>query len=306
MPPRALLAICILALGTVPAAAQVVPGMPAGQSQEQGQDGSLGQGAALAASSAAVTTDAAGLVDALGMDDLLQVMRDEGLKSGDDIAAEMFPDRATALWSKMVSQIYDPVRMKAEMTADLAARLSPEQIAAVTGYYRSDAGRRIVGLELAVRKAMLEPGVEDAARDLLFAARDDGAPRLAQIDALSAVLDLVENNVMGALNANYAFYAALNDAGLFDPPRTEEEMLAEVWQEEPQVREDSDLWVHSYLLMAYEPLSDDEVAAYTAFSASDDGQALNSALFAAFDTVFTDVSRQLGLAAAQFVAGEDL
>ena len=58
--------------------------------------------------------------------------------------------------------------------------------------------------------------------------------------------------------------------------------------------------------MAYRPLSDDEIAAYTALSETPEGQALNTALFATYDAMFVTISRDLGLAAAQFMAGEDI
>ncbi|WP_116131709.1 DUF2059 domain-containing protein [Tropicimonas sp. IMCC34043] len=252
------------------------------------------------------TAGVSDLIEAMQIAPLLAVMRDEGLRSGEDIGNEMFPGRGGAAWSDQVSAIYDTDGMQAEIASILSDRLTPEQIADLVAFYRTDLGRRVVTLELDARRAMLSPSVVEASREMLVGRQADSAPRLALIEDLVAVLDLVENNVTGALNANFAFYAALNDAGAFDAPRAQADMLEEVWSEEPQIREESDAWVYSYLFMAYEPLSDTDIAEYIAFSASDAGQALNSALFAAFDTVFTDVSRQLGLAAARYMGGEDL
>ena len=58
--------------------------------------------------------------------------------------------------------------------------------------------------------------------------------------------------------------------------------------------------------MAYAPLSTEELGTYTEFSRTEAGRALNAALFAGFDTVFTDVSRQLGRAAGTELTGQDL
>jgi hypothetical protein len=61
-----------------------------------------------------------------------------------------------------------------------------------------------------------------------------------------------------------------------------------------------------YLAMAYQPLSDADLEAYIAFSRTPEGQVLNRALFAAFDALFNALSRDLGLAAARLMAGQDL
>ena len=55
-----------------------------------------------------------------------------------------------------------------------------------------------------------------------------------------------------------------------------------------------------------EPLTDEEIDSYTTLSLTSEGQALNRALFAAFDELFLTISGELGLAAAQFVGGQDI
>ena len=53
-------------------------------------------------------------------------------------------------------------------------------------------------------------------------------------------------------------------------------------------------------------LSKAELDAYIAYSESPAGQQLNAALFAAFDGVFTPVSKALGLAVARELQGQDI
>ncbi|MCF6316516.1 MAG: hypothetical protein L3J30_09595, partial [Marinosulfonomonas sp.] len=69
---------------------------------------------------------------------------------------------------------------------------------------------------------------------------------------------------------------------------------------------DTQEWLYGYLMRAYAPLSDDDLQAYIDFSATKAGHVLNAALFAGFDEVFTNVSKALGLSAAEFMQGEDL
>ena len=52
------------------------------------------------------------------------------------------------------------------------------------------------------------------------------------------------------------------------------------------------------------PLTEAELQSYVAFWESPAGQVLNAALFSAFDTVFRDVSLDLGRAAGRALRGE--
>jgi hypothetical protein len=83
-------------------------------------------------------------------------------------------------------------------------------------------------------------------------------------------------------------------------------MLSEVWAQEAQVRSDAEDWVYPFLALAHEPLSDDDLNAYIAYSETESGQILNGAMFAAFDVVFTGISEQLGAAAARLIMGQDI
>lgn len=87
---------------------------------------------------------------------------------------------------------------------------------------------------------------------------------------------------------------------------TEEQILSDVWAQEPDIRFNSTEWLYSFLLMAYAPLSDEELETYITFSESEVGQDINRALFAAFDQMFIDISRALGLASAEMMVVQDL
>ena len=131
------------------------------------------------------------------------------------------------------------------------------------------------------------------------------SPRLELLEAFNDANSLVDLNVAGALNSNFAFYRGLADGDAFEIDLPEDIMLAEIWGQEPEIREETVLWLYSYQLMAYDELSDADVQAYIDLSESPAGQALNRALFAAFDAMFEAVSYDLGAAAALFVAGEE-
>jgi hypothetical protein len=281
-----LAALCLgLALGGAP------PGLA------QGGDGGVSEARAAGAQA---------LADALGMDDLLPIMREEGLVYADELAADMFPGRTGGFWDAEVDRIYRVDRMEEAMVATLAAELDGAEIAALRDFFESDLGRRIVGLEVSARRALLDPAVEEASRAALERLRDEAPGRMALLRRFVEANDLVEQNVVGALNSNLAFYRGLADGEAFDGTLSEEDMLRDVWAQEPEIRSETVEWVYSYLGMAYRPLEDAALERYVALSETPEGVALNAALFAGFDRMFNRISRELGRAAARMMAGEDI
>ena len=196
--------------------------------------------------------------------------------------------------------------MDALLLQGMAEGMEPARIDPLISFFQTDLGQRIVQLEVSARRAMLDPSVEAAAREYLALMQDEQAPRLDMLVEFATVNDLVEANVSAALNANYAFYTGLNDAGAFGEARSEDELLREIWQQEEDIRLETELWVMSYLALAYQPLSDEEMQAYLDFSATQACLHMNAQLFAAFDIIFRIISREMGLAAAAFMAGEDI
>ena len=54
---------------------------------------------------------------------------------------------------------------------------------------------------------------------------------------------------------------------------TEEQMLNEVWGQEPAIRDDTETWVFGYMTFAYETLSDRTLEAYVDLTATSEGRA---------------------------------
>lgn len=246
------------------------------------------------------------LLDALAVGDLVEIMREEGLAYGADLEAEMFEGRGGDRWDAAVAQIYDGARMARILRESLAAELTGTDLTPLIVFFTSQDGARIVSLELSARRALLDEAVEQASIERLEEMQADQDPRLDLIGRFVEANNLVEANVAGALNSNFAFYTGLADGRAFDFDLTEEQMLEDVWGQEPEIRQETEEWLYSYLAMAYAPLSDAAMENYIAMSETPEGRALNAALFAGFDVAFTTISRELGLAAAQFIAGQDL
>lgn len=248
------------------------------------------------------------LGDILQIGEEIEIMCAEGIDYGDTLEADLFPGQGGANWRRAVAAIYDAGRMRAVFDTTLAAQLtgSEAELDAVEAFFTSERGQRILALELEARRALRDEATEEAARAAAedMAAKDD--PRLALIRRFSAVNDLVELNVSGGLNANLAFYKGMAEGGAFGEDVTEDMMLADVWAQEADLRKETEDWLFPYLSLAYRPLSDEDMQAYFDFSQTDAGQKMNAAVFAAFDAVFVGLSRDLGLAAAKQMQGEDI
>ena len=295
-------------------AAALTGGLPSGLilpqaawAQEAAPETGAAEGAATAVDPAVVAQVAA-LVETMKIADIVAILREEGVDYGRTLQADMFPDAGGQGWEASVSLIYDAPRMQEALVATVTRELaqSPQAIAEMQAFFGSELGQKVLTLEVEARRTLLDDAAQEAARIAWEDLAAGGTSRVDLLERFVAANDLVESNVMGALNANLAFYSGMQDGGAFGGEMTEEQMLTDVWAQEADVRQQTTEWLYSYLTLAYGPLTDEELEQYLAFSESDAGQALNSALFVAFDDVFTPISRALGVAVARQLQGQDI
>lgn len=260
------------------------------------------QTAAVAQSVAPVDT----LFRALGLPEIIEIMREEGIAYGTDLDADLFEGRGGVSWAAVVEEIYDLQRMTDTVRNRMDAELAAEDLSPMIGFFMSDRGRRIVQLEISARRAQLDKRVEAASRDALAAMVADNDPRFGLLEEFAEVSELIDSNVVGAMNSNYAFYVGLTESGAFSGEMTEEEILSDVWSQEDAIRLETEDWLYAYLALAYQPLSDDDLQTYTAFFRTREGTVLNRAIFTAFDEMFVAVSLALGRGASRFLAGQEL
>ncbi len=246
------------------------------------------------------------LIDALQLHEIFAVMQQEGISYGRDLDRELLDNAGGEKWQQAVDEIYQSERIWQTFLPRFATELDGADQEAMLAFFDNDRGRRIISLELSARRALLDEDLEQESRDAYHAMLGEGHPRLAMLEDFINANDLVEYNVMGAMNANYAFYNGMIDGRAFDFELTEDEILRDIWSQEPEIRLDTQEWLYGYLTLAFAPLSDDDLQAYIDFSGTKAGRALNAALFAGFDDVFTNVSKALGLSAAGFMKGEDI
>ena len=256
--------------------------------------------AALAGTEAKVTV----LMDRLRVAEVVEIMRTEGLDYAQTLDTDMLGGQGGPFWHEQVTRIYEPQRMSETVREALVEGLDEPALDAALAFFGSDTGARIVALENAARGAMADPSIEEAARDTYTRLRNDHAPRLALIDRFVTVNDLLDRNVSGAMSSNFRFYRGMADGGALD--MSEEDMLADVWSQEDEIRDDTEGWLYGYLLLAYEALEAGDLEDYVAFSQTAPGHALNAALFAGYETMYRDISYALGRGIALSLSGSDL
>ena len=250
--------------------------------------------------------DADALFDLVGMPQIVAVMRDEGLDYGKTIAQDMFPAGMTPRWAAHLDRIYDADRLVAQMRSAFVTALEGQDLAPALAFYGAPLGQRIVAGEIAARRAMLDPAIDAASKDFAAEQALADTPRYQLISDFIAANDLIEANVVGGLNANFAFVDALVSGGATLPGVSADDLLADVWAQEDQIRRSTTEWLTAFLLLAYAPLQDQEIAELTAFSRTQEGRAMTQALFIAFDQIFVQLSRELGSAASGFIISQDL
>jgi len=246
------------------------------------------------------------LFDALDMPEIIDIMREEGLAYGATLADDMLPGGQSQAWIDAVATIYDAQMMREDVRGAFDQSLEGDDLDAMLAFFTSARGEKIVGLEVSARRAMLDEAIEEASIEAAAIAMMDGTDRYQQVKSFVEINDLIEGNVVGSLNSSYAFYVGLIDGGAMPGGITPETALQDVWAQEDDIRESTTEWIYSFLLLAYQPLSDEDLAAYIAFSQTEAGQELTGALFTSFNDMFNDISGALGLAVSRFMVTQEL
>lgn len=242
--------------------------------------------------------------DALKMEQVFKILQDEGIEGAIEIAREDEAITLSPAWTSRARQIYSIEKMDAAFRIGLAAATDLGNSEEAIAFFETELGQRIVDIELAARTALADDAAEQAAAQTVEAVREIDPDRIALYEQFIEANNLVDSNVMGALNANLAFYRGLGTNEMFGG-LDESAMLSQVYTQEPEIRSGMEEWTMSFSVLAYSLLTMEEMSDYIAISEAPSGQQLNSALFAGFDQVFEMHSFELGRAMAEFMAGDD-
>lgn len=244
------------------------------------------------------------LMRVLRVEEVIAVMRDEGLVFGKELEADWLDGDGGSRFETRIDQIYDADGMFRIVEKGIGRVMTDEDIAATIAFFDTERGQRILTLETSARRAMADEQIEEMARENFFDLRGSKDAHYLAVSRFIEVNDLLERNVAGALSSQYDFFRGLSDGG--GSTLDEASVLSDIWAQEEEVRDDTRAWLFGFLLMAYRPLGDTELEAYTAYSETDAGRALNAALFEGFDAMFQVISYALGQAVAEAVGSSEL
>lgn len=244
------------------------------------------------------------LMDVLKIRELSSILHEEGLAFGATLNAEWLEDQGGPAWAGQVVRIYDPEKISEGIRAGLEPALQGEVLEDTITFFASDLGTKIITLENSARSAMSDNAVEEEARTRFAELQSGTDPRLAQINRMIDAGDLINRNVTSALNSNYNFLRALVDGDVY--MMSDDEILSDVMSERDEIAADTLNWLGAFMILAYSPLTIEELTLYADFSTTEAGKALNSGFFAGFDPLYEDISYALGRAMALNMAAEEL
>ena len=244
------------------------------------------------------------LVDVLQLQEAAEILADEGMTQAQTLNEDMLAGQGGPAWAVQVEQIYAPARMVERVRGALEDELAGDALESVIEFYASPLGSEIIELENAARRAIQDPDVEEAARARYQDLKAQEDLRLGLVTALIDGGDMIDLNVTSAMNSSFQFFRGLVDGKALD--MTEQEMLNDVSKDIDASTQDTTEWLSGYMLLAYHPLTDEELMKYVAFSETEAGEALNRALFAGFGKAYEDISYSLGRAVALNMQAQEL
>ncbi|MEP1352979.1 MAG: DUF2059 domain-containing protein [Tateyamaria sp.] len=248
---------------------------------------------AFSASAALASPQTDQLVDAMGIPALIAAFSTDGIENGTAVDKGILNGQGGNVWAETVRRLYDPVRLEEEIRGAFAENLEEQVAAQALLFFESDVGARIIDLEVQARQAMLNPELEAAAT----AAPSAGN---AAITEFLEARNLVERNTDAAMTAQTAFFAGIAEtsAQFMPPPETDEQRAL--------MQAETERWLRGYYALAQSPLSEDDVAIYTAFWNTEVAMALDDVLFEAFANSYATLSFGLGQAAGRLLPQNDL
>lgn len=244
------------------------------------------------------------LMDVMKLREVTQILRDEGISYAAELNDDMLAGQGGPGWQLQLDAIYNTERMLEAMRRALADELESEEIEQAITFFGSDLGQRVITLENTARIAFSDSEIEEAARARYIELSDTTNPRLETIIELARTGDMINRNVTAALNSNYQFMRGLADGDALD--MDDDQMLADVTGEMDEITDDTTSWLYGFFLMAYHPLSDEELQTYLTFWQTPAGTALNKAIFDGHGASFEDISYGLGRAIALNMTAQDL
>ena len=244
------------------------------------------------------------LYDALQMDRVNEIIRAEGIRDARGTGEAYLSTNSVERFVEQAKSVYQLDNMEKDFKRLLTENLSTSEANEILLFYRLPIGKLASELEVSARVAISETEIEEMAKTMLKEAKAIKNTRLNEIESVIKILELVEQNLIGAYAAQFAFMYELSKLGVLDLSR--QEMIDIITNDEEKLKGEILEWLMAFSHMAYAPMSDEEFRVYNDFSKSDLGILLNKALFSVYNEMAKDQSQSLANILGEFMISEDL
>jgi hypothetical protein len=244
------------------------------------------------------------LYDALHMDRINEIIRLEGIQDAEGTGEAYLPPNSVDRFVAQAKSVYQLERMERDFKRLLTQNLSIPDANKILLFYQKPLGKVASELEVSARIAISDAHIEEMAKIKLKEAVKSKNKRLDEIESVIRTLELVEQNLIGAYAAQFAFMYELSKLGVIE--LSKQEMIELITNDEEKLKSEILEWLMAFSHMAYMPMSDKEFSDYSDFSKSELGIVLNKALFSVYNEMAKDQSQRLASILGEFMKSEDL
>ena len=244
------------------------------------------------------------LYDALHMDRINEIIRLEGIQDAEGTGEAYLPPNSVDRFVAQAKSVYQLEAMERDFKRLLTQNLSIPDANKILLFYQKPLGKVASELEVSARIAISDAHIEEMAKIKLKEAVKSKNKRLDEIESVIRTLELVEQNLIGAYAAQFAFMYELSKLGVIE--LSKQEMIELITNDEEKLKSEILEWLMAFSHMAYMPMSDKEFSDYSDFSKSELGIALNKALFSVYNEMAKDQSQRLASILGEFMKSEDL
>ena len=209
-------------------------------------------------------------------------------------------------WDLAATETFAPAQMMSEIVTAVAGQIDPADIDAASAFLNSDLGRKVTEMEKDAQRPGQMDIVTQEGADLLAGLIASGDARLDAYTNMIEALGAIDNEVASAMNLNFAIYAGMSQSGLLPYRLSEAEILQLVASQQDMIRAEIRDGIYTAFVYTYRDLSDEDLAAYTAFLTSKPGRAVYSAVNLATQDVMGDRAKKFGARLMQLQGVQEL
>ena len=174
------------------------------------------------------------LYDALHMDRINEIIRLEGIQDAEGTGEAYLPPNSVDRFVAQAKSVYQLEAMERDFKRLLTQNLSIPDANKILFFYQKPLGKVASELEVSARIAISDAHIEEIAKIKLKEAVKSKNKRLDEIESVIRTLELVEQNLIGAYAAQFAFMYELSKLGVIE--LSKQEMIDLITNDEEKLK----------------------------------------------------------------------